>query len=221
MNEIKPNGQRAKVAIILIWIMLVLEVISLISGYLQYNLLQIAVNGGEIPQKSADANDSREEIIALIYLIFFIISAVTFIQWFRRAYNNLHFRVKNLSYTEGWAAGSWFVPIISLFRPYQIMKELYLATIQLLKRNGNNISLNTNYLGIWWTLWIINNIIGQIVFRYSERANTIDEIVNSTTLSIVNNLIGIPLALVTIKVIKDYSNIEHLLINKFSNLDQQ
>lgn len=49
MNEIKPNGQRAKVAIILIWIMLVLEVISLISGYLQYNLLQIAVNGGEIP----------------------------------------------------------------------------------------------------------------------------------------------------------------------------
>lgn len=133
--------------------------------------------------------------------------------------------MKNLSYTEGWAAGSWFVPIISLFRPYQIMKELYLATIQLLKRNGNNISLNTNYLGIWWTLWIINNIFGQIVFRYSERANTIDEIVNSTTLSIVNNLIGIPLALVTIKVIKDYSNIEHLLINKFSNtssnLDQQ
>ena len=129
MENLKPNRQSAKNAITLIWIILVLEIVSLISGYFQYDLLQTVVNGGDISMEAADSNDSREQIIGIIYMIAYVISAVTFIQWFRRAYFNLHSLVPNLTYTEGWAAGSWFVPVIGFFRPYQIMVELYNKTI--------------------------------------------------------------------------------------------
>jgi hypothetical protein len=211
MEQLNPNGQRAKNAITLIWVVLVLEIIMLISSYFQYDLLQIAKNGGEISMEAADANDTREQIIGIIYSIAFIISTVTFIQWFRRAYFNLHLKVNNLSHTEGWAAGSWFVPIISLYRPYQIMKELYQETKGLLTRKGLIVSeeYSTSYLGWWWTLWIINNIIGQIIFRYPSE--TIDELIGGTVASMIGSVIGIPLALITIKVIKDYSDIEPLL----------
>lgn len=214
MENLKPNGQRAKNAITLIWIVLALEIVSLISGYFQCDLLQTAANGGEISTETATANDTRELIIGIIYLIAFVISAVTFIQWFRRAYYNLHLRVDHLSQTEGWAAGSWFVPIVSLYRPYQIMKELYQETKELLVKKGLSINDNftTGSLGWWWTLWIINNVIGQFVFRYSMKAESIDELTISTVASMIGNVVGIPLALITIKVIKDYTNVEPLLI---------
>jgi hypothetical protein len=213
MENLKSNGQRAKNAITLIWIVLVFEIISLISGYFQYDLLQTVANGGEVSTETASANDTREQIIGIFYLIAYIISGITFIQWFRRAYFNLHLKVNHLSQTEGWAAGSWFVPFINLYRPYQIMVELYKETKELFIKKG--LSFNQNYttssLGWWWTLWIINGIIGQFVFRYSMKAESIDELTISTVAGMIGNIVGIPLALITIKVIKDHSDVESLL----------
>ena len=213
MGNLKQNEQRAKNAITLIWIVLALEIVSLISGYFQYDLLQTAANGGEISIESADSNDTREQLIGVIFMIVYIISAVTFIQWFRRAYYNLHQRVNHLSQTEGWAAGSWFVPIVNLYRPYQIMKELYQETKELLVKKG--VSLNENFatdsVGWWWTLWIINNVIGQFVARYSLKSESIDEFTTSTIASMIGNVVGILLSIITVKVIKDYANVEPLL----------
>ena len=214
MNKLKPNGQRAKNAIILIWIMLALDSISLISGYFQYDLLQMVANGNEISIEQANANDSREQIISLLYLIAYIISAITFIQWFRRAYYNLHLRVTNLSYPEGWAAGSWFIPILCLFRPYQIMRELHVETKALLTRKAVVINSNftTSTLGVWWAFWLVNNAMGQFVFRYAQRAETIEELTISTLTSMATNIIGVLLALLTIKVIANYAAVEPLLL---------
>jgi len=140
MEHLRPNEQRAKSAIVLIWIVLAFEIISFISSYIQYDLLQTAANGGQISMEYATANDTRERIVGITSMIVYIISAITFIQWFRRAYYNLHLRAELLSYTEGWAAGSWFVPIVNLIRPYRIMTELYEETNELLvkKVEGSN-----------------------------------------------------------------------------------
>ncbi len=222
MKNLRPNEQRAKTAITLIYIVLALEIASLISGYLQYNLLQNIGNGVEFSTETATANDTREQTIAVIYLIATVISAITFIQWFRRAYFNLHIRVNNLKHTEGWAAGSWFVPIISLYRPYQIMKELYYETRIFALRNGLRINENfsTAFLGWWWMFWILNNLISQFIFRYTMRAESLEQLINGTVASMIGNLIGIPLALITIKIIKDYTIFEPVLHKEVIGLDQ-
>lgn len=213
MEVLRPNEQRAKNAIMLIWIVLAFEIISLLSGYLQYDLLQQFIAGAEISEETATANDLREQVISIFYLIAYIISVITFILWFRRAYFNLHLKVKYLNHTEGWAVGGWFVPFISLYRPYQIMKELYQETKDLLNKKGIafNQNFSTGALGWWWALWLFNGFVGQILFRYSLNAESIEEISTSSVLSIFSNIIGIPLALITVKVIKDYASIEPLL----------
>ena len=213
MENLKPNQQRAKQAIVLIWIMLVIELISLLSSYLQFDLLQLVKEGGEVSEQTAAANDSREQIIAWVYLAAYIISAITFIRWFRRAYYNLHLKTNYLSHTEGWAAGAWFIPIFHYYKPYQIMKELYQETKGILNNKGLlTYSLpSTRFLGLWWTLWIISSLLGQIVFRLSMNAHSIDDFTITTSLSIIGNIIGIPLALITIKLINDYSRLEQQL----------
>ena len=215
MQDLKPNEQRSQNAIILIWIALALNCISLISSYFQYDLLQTAANGGEISAESVTSNDNREQAIGVIQIIVLVVSAITFIQWFTRAYFNLHLRVDYLSHSEGWAAGCWFVPIVNLFRPYQIMKELFQETHLYLKRNNlltyEHFSIST--LSLWWTLWIIDRLLGQFLFKYAMKAETFDELTTTTVAQIVSNGIGIVLAIITIKVIKEYSNLEPLMIN--------
>ena len=212
MEKLKPNGQRAKIAIMLIWTVLTIEIISILSDYLQYNLLQTVANDGQISSETATDNDLRQKIIAIIYLVTYIISGITFIRWFRRAYFNLHLKAETLSFTEGWAAGSWFVPFISLYRPKQIMKELYVETQNLLtaKQENSTVNLNTQFIGWWWALWLIASFLGQFVFRYSLKAESLEALTTATIASIIASIIAIPLALITVKIIKDYAEIEPL-----------
>lgn len=109
---------------------MIAEVFVLLSEVLLYNVLT-KVNKGEIDFTDISYVTSVEYVqiaINAIAIVIYVISCITFIQWFRRAYYNLGQIAKNLSYEEGWAAGSWFVPILNYFRPYQIMKELYKKT---------------------------------------------------------------------------------------------
>lgn len=214
MKNLKPNSQRAKTAITLIWIVLVVEIISLISGYFQYNLMQTALQGGFISDETASANDTREQLIGLVYLIVYIFSSITFIQWFSRAVYNLQQKAPHLSFSAGHAVISWFIPVINLFRPYDIMNELYVKTKELVIEKGGHmkINLNTSKLSWWWSLWLINIFLMQFILRYFSKAETIDEFTEATITGMIGNIIGILLALITIKIIRDYSNIEHLLI---------
>ena len=213
MENLRPNEQRAKTAILLIWIVLGLEIASFISSYFQYNLLETANNGGQVSFESVTVNDIREQTIAIIYLIASAVSGIVFIQWFRRAYYNLHLKVNHLTFSEGWAAGSWFVPILNLFRPFRIMKELFEETERLLFKRDPEVKakLTTKILGFWWALWLISHYIDQYIFRSNLKADTIKEIMLITKINMVSNIIGIPLALITIKIIKNYSSVEKLL----------
>lgn len=202
---IRPNKKRAEVAQKLIWAVMILDVISIYSSYLQYNLLKSLQNNESVSDLMLNSNDTREQIIGIVYLIVFVLSAITFIRWFRRAYYNLNIRT-NCNHSEGWAAGSWFVPIISLYRPYQIMKEMWIETTKLIKyKSTDYVSDTTLVIGLWWALWIISSYVGQYIMKSSLKAKTIEAFLDSTIADIVMSIIGIPLAILTVRIIKSYS----------------
>ncbi len=213
MDDVKSNVTRGMVAQSLIWIVMVVELVSLVSDYFQYVLLQDAVNGNGISANAADANDTRQRMIGIVYLLVYIVSGITFILWFRRAYYNLHTQVALLQHGEGWAAGGWFVPIVSWWRPLQIMREMYVETQHLFTQRVSNYSgnISTVLLGWWWTLWIVEGVMGQISFQLSRHTTTVDDFVTSTTWSMISSVVALPLALITIKIIYDYAKVEHLM----------
>lgn len=196
----------------MLWVVMALDIASLVSSYLQYGLLKSIDAGYQVSEEVANANDTREQLIGIVYFIAFVVCVITFIQWFRRASWNLHQRVPNLQHSEGWAAGAWFVPIISLYMPYQIMKELYKRTSMLLMQRGMpHEPPRVALVGWWWAAWIIGNILGQISFRTAMSAETMDELIFTTGASVVEGLFGIPLAILAVQVVKGYSKMEPLL----------
>jgi hypothetical protein len=189
-----------------------LDIIAFISSYFQYDLLQTIANGGMVTSAEAVFNDIRQQIVGVVYSITYLISGIVFIQWFRRAYFNLHLRSSHLLYTDGWAAGSWFIPFLNLFRPFQIMKELYVETARIFSKKGLSEEVSsTKFLGWWWALWLINNTVAQYEFRTSLKAEIAAELSNVTIAGMIGNLISIPLAIITVKVVKDYAKMERVL----------
>ena len=140
--------------------------------------------GGTYSDEELNSNDLRVQIVSIVFLVVYVVSAVTFIQWFRRAYYNLHTRVKHLDHTEGWAAGGWFVPILNLFRPYTIMTELYNETNRLLSKGTEGYrKRETMGMTIWWVLWIIWGFADRISTRLTLKAETIEELTSSTEMA--------------------------------------
>ena len=206
MRKLEPNGQRAKNAINSIKVVLVLEIALLI---LNFRAISTEIT------KSIVIIDIIEGTISIIFLIAYIIYVIFFIKWFSRAYSNLHQKVISLSYSKGWAIGSWFVPILFLYRPYKIMKELYCKTRALLiEKNvlSNKNSLTLFSIQFWWFLFIVDGYVNGRVFMYKLKIGT-----TGPTIDIVVGIIGILLALITIKVIKGYSKMESLLFQTEDN----
>jgi hypothetical protein len=134
--------------------------------------------------------------------------------WFSRAYYNLHQKVNYLSYSDGWAIGCWFVPILNLYRPYKMMKELFEETKKLLEKKVNvNFDFTANLIEWWWGLSLLNNTIAVFSARFSDDSPL------SASIHIISNVLGATASLYTIKVVKAYSNIEPLL-NEISDDEQ-
>ncbi len=216
MNVLRPNDKRAKAAIMFIWIVLLFDAVSILSDYFEYQLIKSAYNGFYVTVEEAESNDTRQIIIGLFQLVFSIISGITFIKWFRRACFNLQLKVKTLSFKESWAASSWFIPLVNLYRPYKIMKELHIETNNLINAGESSLesakSISTRLLGFWWFLWILSGFVGQFAMRIAFNSETLEDYLTSSIASIITSIVGIILAFITVKIIKDYSVLEDKLI---------
>ena len=93
------------------------------------------------------------------------------------------------------------------------MKELYVETENYLVKNKENYtkSLNLNLVTIWWFSWVIITIFDRITFKLNSSAKTIEEISDATLFSIISEFVTLPVCIMAIKVIKDYSKVETIL----------
>lgn len=205
-QRLRPNADRARNAITLLWLMAGCETLMLLLNYRQLGLLKRLERGEDLSEHTINNSDIAMGLASLVYLAVFIFTAITFIKWFRRAFYNLQRSTTGLQYTEDWAAAGWFVPVLNLFRPYQIMRELYTRTIKLVGATSG-----TAHVGWWWALWMITGILGQVAFRLDMQADDPGEMILSTQLAIAEALFGIPAALLALMVVKRYAAMEPVL----------
>jgi heme/copper-type cytochrome/quinol oxidase subunit 2 len=179
----------------MLWIYLGITIVSLVSDFMQMNLL----NSAPFSQAEAEANDLRQRIITVFYLATFIVTGIVFLKWIYRANSNCHgFGAQNMKFSPGWSVGYYFIPFLNLYRPYQAMKEIWKVSKN--PADWEN-EPGSPLLGWWWALWIISGILGQLSFRMSLRADTVGSLKESTIISIVSGLFDIPLCLVGVSMV--------------------
>ncbi len=218
--EIWDNSKRAKNLMIVFWILTGLTVIGIISGYLELELLKNAQQGMFIDEGEANSNDIRQMIIGLLQTGIFIASAVLFLNWFRRAYGNLHrLGINYLKHKESMAVWSWFIPIIVLFRPVQIMNEIWTETQEKIKKFDTTYSVKRGgfTIGLWWALFIISNFIGRYVLKTAFKDETIEQLIEGSQAMLVSDVMQIPEALLVILIVFQLSKMESKLALEVKN----
>ncbi|UYZ60585.1 DUF4328 domain-containing protein [Hymenobacter latericus] len=151
---------------------------------------------------------------AILYLLIRVASYVFLIRWFRRAYANIARAGEPTQYSDGWAAGAWFVPILSFFRPYSMMKEVWRHT-QLLAYDAVQPH---GLLRIWWLLFVLH--LGAA--RMSGRSDAEPGDMAYTTLMVLEYSLSIAMAVLTVVVIRRVATAEAVLQlrTKISNLGE-
>jgi hypothetical protein len=192
----------------LLWSDFILMGLSLLSDISQLSMLK----SGVISHEAAEANDARQGLIAMVYLGVFVATVITFGMWVYRAnINSRGFGAKNMEFTPGWAVGWYFVPFLNLVRPYQAMKEIWNVSVDPQRWQSVNSSA---ILPLWWTLWILSRITGQISFRVSMGAETLAALEAATVASIVSGTLDIPLAFVALTLVTRIVRNQKALVHK-------
>ena len=86
---LRPNKDRSNRLILVLWIYTACTLLESISDISQYFLLK-RIEAGNFDMREIDANDTRQSIVGIVMVLLYIGVAIVFIQWFRRAYYNLH-----------------------------------------------------------------------------------------------------------------------------------
>lgn len=211
---IRDNGKRARSAIILLWIMAGIYILSALSAALQFKMWWSSFDA-PVHVNIVLANNARQTIMGWVAEVGMIVSAVFFIRWFRRTYRNLHvIDGSYLSYSEGWAAGAWFIPILNWVRPYRIMREICEHTSEHAGRINSKYADSSkllNLVGGWWALWIIAPIIQRAAGFMALNTIVIKLLLLATGMIFIADVMRAISALLAIRIIKKVSEAEQEL----------
>lgn len=178
--------------------------VSIFSNYFEYQYLADLQSGlydsDELATMDAEASDFRQRIMAFLYLFNFIASGIAILMWIYRAnYNAYELGAKNLHFTPGWSIGFYFIPIMSLWKPYQAMKEIWQASEH--PKNWKSVHVS-GILSLWWMLWLINNFIGRLTAKAIVKAKEVGAYMDANILQQISCVFDIALALVFFVVVK-------------------
>jgi hypothetical protein len=137
-------------------------------------------------------------------VVAYIATIVVFLIWLHRVYKNLiALNVQSLQVSPGWAVGYWFIPIVNLFKPLQIVNEVYHGSNSEDLKDGYGFSntSTTMLLGFWWACWLASNVAGRIASALEKAAKDVTQ--TSVVVYIASLSFGIMAGLLLIFVIQE------------------
>lgn len=187
----------------LLYFQLAITVIAIISGSAEYQLLQDFKEGTytsqELATADAAANDARQGFIGILQFIIYVISGVLILKWIHRAnYNARELGASGMMFTPGWSVGWYFIPVLSLWKPYQAMKEIWQASHSPQNWNAQTVA---PILQWWWAFWIISNLSSNASFRLTLKAKELEEALVANVITQLSDAATIPLIIIFLPIV--------------------
>jgi len=183
----------------LLFFYLVVCAASLWGSWTEYGLLKEFSEGAFAAEADADASDNLNAVLGWVQLVYFVVLGVVFLAWIKAASKNVRrLGAQHMLFTPGWSIGWYFVPVLSLWKPYQAMKELWQAS-----ENPSDWKSQKAHpiLAWWWFFWIASLSIGNAAFRLSMRAEELDQFVVANVVGQVSLGVEILLTFVALKLV--------------------
>jgi len=210
--QFKSINKRTKWVFWIFITLIILNIGALISGYAQAELLNRAISGETITWAEATSNDNRQALIGFAQFALYIAAGVAFLIWIHRAHRNLpSLHAADLRFTPGWAVGWFFIPIMNLFRPYQVASEIWKASDPKVDTTDGTSwkSVATSpIVGWWWAFFLISNFVANIALRTVFSGEELSDWLTSTYAYMVSDAIDVVGILITILMVRRISQFQ-------------
>jgi hypothetical protein len=207
-GEVEKKGlfisghSRAQWVTVLLLIVILIDVLAVIFDFSQIQLLSRVQAGIPVSEAEAVANDSRQALMGFIYFAAFIVAAIAFCLWIHRSHRNLPaLGARDLKYSPAWAVGGFFVPILSLYRPYQVTKEIWKASAPNVGPDWQGAPTSP-LIGWWWVTFIVSSYAGYLLLRMTLSAETISDFMSLYVMTLVIDIVDIPVAILAIMLVR-------------------
>jgi hypothetical protein len=167
------------------------------------DLIHRVQSGGTITLEEAQRADDRVGAMSSIVLVLYLITGIVWIIWFYRARKNADaFGSVFQRFGAGWAIGGWFCPIVNLWFPYVIAKDILDDT----ERDPNAGWPQRPFrplLLLWWLAYVALFVMGFVESAASD-SKTPDGLHHYTNVVIaatIARLVAAALALVVVRQI--------------------
>lgn len=218
-SRIRDNRDRAKIIIGVFISMIILSVLSGINSIIFYNKYSNASYAEQLEIQHSP-NLVFIMIFGVLAFIMFIVAAITFLNWFRRAYYNIRqFAKKKPSYDDDMAVWSFMIPFVNLVRPFTIATEIYEATYDAAKELSADVPYkNDGIISLWWMLFIVLGIIIALLTKIGGE-DTLQEMVDSMLYLGIAELLDIPRLIAAIFMVKTVSKVEAIVYKNRRSFD--
>ena len=144
----------------------VYALISLAGVAVDVSQLEIVPKRPMVVARPSDGLTAAEALTLLIRVFLMgvaLFTGVFFLVWIYRAHKNLKaLGATDLNYSPGWAIGGFFVPILNIVRPYQVITEIWKASAYKARRSRGASWLYEPlpiFITAWWGLWLFSGFL--------------------------------------------------------------
>lgn len=147
--------------------------------------------GGNVGAASAiDAYDALSVVVNLLSFVVLLGTGILWVIWQYRLAKQVLGRARR---SPGWHAGSWFIPVVNWWFPYQNISDLWRAAGR--TRPGWQVA--------WWALWIAASVTSGLSGQMSFRAQSLEEYLAAMTVSVLSSLLLIVAAFFAVRLVRE------------------
>jgi uncharacterized protein DUF4328 len=181
----------------LLWISVLVGSVAFVDDLVEF----VQVQMGHLPPDQVANGDPIQGIVGLLQSGLGIVTGIAFLKWIYRAYKNIQgFGAQGLRFSPGWAVGYYFIPILSLIRPVQVMSEIWRASDDPRYWSQRECSW---LIAVWWILFLLYTGVTQIALESAFNATSNEQWTLAAVMAILGDLFSIPLSIVALRIVTE------------------
>lgn len=162
---------------------------------------------------------------AMFRLLVYLGTTVLFLLWLSRSHSNLRaLRATRVEHSAGWAIGWWFVPIANLFKPFQVVREVWRESDPEFDELGGVAPMNDGSaplsMSLWWLFWLLSNFATNAAWRLTEaKFADLDQILG--VMFLIAGTLSLAAAILAIVVVREISQRQLFRVQALAALPPQ
>ena len=181
-----------------VWLLMANVLLAIVSVGLSLwgKATMAGYEAGDLDVADLDRFDALWQSSGLVAIAVYIPTVIAWLAWSSRTVDNEDaLRIGPSKYTPRMAIAWWFLPFANLIVPYRVHRDIY-------DRYHRGVAAGAGIVVLWWVVWLVDNIFGNVVGRYWLAAETFPALQTGLTLFVASALLTAVSAIIAITLVQ-------------------